>query len=251
MKRSVTEPATAARLLLAAGALDMLVVLLLTKMALPTAADHLHLDPPQLLPVLTGIACLIAYWLVTETVGGGWSIGRACLMIEPRRPNGARPGLLRRLMRLALKLPTFGLAGLRLDRLSGYDRAAGYVWISTFGTGTVLRSTDGRITVVSGQSTGRSVRFQDFSEEQGVRVLRIGRDPGRQGLVLKDSGISARHATLVLRGGTLMIHDGQPNERPSTNGVFIAGQRIPQSGWHAVSHSDEIRLGPVALRVDG
>ena len=147
MKRTVTEPATAARLLLAAGALDLLVVLLMIKMVLPFLAGRLPLLPPEVAPLFISVVVLLAYWLVTDVVCGGWSVGRACLMIEPRHKDGTRPGMFRRLWRLLRKTLTLGLAGLRMDLLSGYDQASGYQWLSTFGTGAALRTIDGEIEI--------------------------------------------------------------------------------------------------------
>jgi hypothetical protein len=251
MKRTVTEPATAARLLLAAGALDLLVVLLMIKMVLPFLAGRLPLLPPEVEPLFIGVVVLLAYWLVTDVVCGGWSVGRACLMIEPRHKDGTRPGMFRRLWRLLRKTLTLGLAGLRMDRLSGYDQASGYQWLSTFGTGAALRAIDGGITVISGGSTGKFLRFEDFPEQDGIRVLRVGRSPGRSGFVLSDPGISACHATFAFRKNELKIYDGQPGGQPSTNGIFVFGKRLKPQQWHGLGQADEVSLGPVTVRLDG
>mgnify|MGYP000090015191 CR=1 FL=1 len=251
MRRTVTEPRTAARLLLAAGTLDLLVVLLLTKMLVPVISDRLNIGLPEAEPVVIGLFVLLAYWAATEVIGGGWTVGRACLMIEPRQKDGKRPALFRRCWRLLRKTATLGLTGIQVDRLSGYDQASGYQWLSTFGTGAALRTVEGRVTVISGHSTGKFVRFQDFPERDGVRYLRIGRSPGPAGLELSDSGVSACHATLAFVKSDLKIHDGSPGGAPSTNGIYIAGQRLARHVWHGLGQSDEITLGPVTVRIDG
>ncbi|OYU16844.1 MAG: hypothetical protein CFE34_18860, partial [Rhodobacteraceae bacterium PARR1] len=222
MKRTVTEPATAARLLLAAGTIDALAVILMAKIAFPFAENKLPFLEPVILMIAMPLICLLIYWFVTEMLTGGWSIGRACLMIEPRCRDGRKPGVVRRFSRLLIKSATLGLTGLRLNSAAAYDRAAGYVWLSTMGTGHALRSAQGALTVTSGRSTGKSLSFSDFPEKDGKKYLIIGREPGAKGLILTDQGISAWHATLRIIDGAVVIHDGQPkgnecSEESSTN----------------------------------
>ncbi len=250
MKRTVTEPATAARLLLAAATIDALAVILIAKIAFPFVQEELDLGQPAILMVATPVLCLLIYWFVTELLAGGWSIGRACLMIEPRCRDGRKPGLLRRLSRVLMKSATLGLTGLRLNSAAAYDRAAGYVWLSTMGTGQALRSAKGMLTVTSGRSTGTSISFNEFPEKDGVKYLIIGREPGPKGLKLTDTGISAWHATLRIMDGAVVIHDGQPKGKPSTNGISVGGHRLASNGWVELGQSDEVSLGNVTLRID-
>ncbi len=57
------------------------------------------------------------------------------------------------------------------------------------------------------------------------------------GLILKDTGLSRRHATFELHDGEVWIFDEN-----STNGTFLNGTRI-NSGGARVSDGDEVRLG--------
>lgn len=64
--------------------------------------------------------------------------------------------------------------------------------------------------------------------------------------------VSGRHAHIRQEGGRWLVFDGAPYGRPSLNGSFVNGQRIPPQG-HALQNGDIVilaSLDPAAPRVD-
>ena len=43
--------------------------------------------------------------------------------------------------------------------------------------------------------------------------------------------VSSQHAYLQCQAGRYLLFDGAPNGKPSTNGTYVNGQRVPASGY--------------------
>ena len=56
--------------------------------------------------------------------------------------------------------------------------------------------------------------------------------------------ISAHHAYLLVSDGEVRLFDGSPAGRPSLNGTFVNGQRVPSSG-QALTPGDVVVLAPL------
>jgi DNA-binding NtrC family response regulator len=73
-------------------------------------------------------------------------------------------------------------------------------------------------------------------------LLRLGREPGGLGVVVRDPRVSRSHATLLPGPGAVVVADDG-----SANGVFVNGQRIAERQLQA---GDVIRVGDSTLLVD-
>ena len=56
------------------------------------------------------------------------------------------------------------------------------------------------------------------------------------------SSISGIHATLGCSGDSLEIMDGN-GQKPSANGTFVNGKRVPQETWSKITKGDQVSLG--------
>ena len=74
-------------------------------------------------------------------------------------------------------------------------------------------------------------------------TMLIGRDPSAD-LVIADSEVSTRHASLLLVDGGAAVED-----LDSTNGTFVNGQRV--TGSQQLRAGDRIQLGATVLEVQG
>ena len=74
-------------------------------------------------------------------------------------------------------------------------------------------------------------------------TMLIGRDPSAD-LVIADSEVSTRHASLLLVDGGAAVED-----LDSTNGTFVNGQRV--TGSQQLRAGDRIQLGATVLEVRG
>ena len=93
--------------------------------------------------------------------------------------------------------------------------------------------TDVQLKIVDGPDTGR-----EFSV---AGTLVIGRDASA-GIVLEDSEVSRRHASVSSGPEGLAVED-----LGSTNGTFVNGERI--EGSRSVSQGDKLRIGTTVLEV--
>jgi ABC-2 type transport system ATP-binding protein len=89
------------------------------------------------------------------------------------------------------------------------------------------------LAIVEGTDVGREIAVT-------ARAL-IGRDPGAD-VVITDSEVSSRHASVALADGGLVLED-----LGSTNGTFVNGQSV--SGPQQLKSGDRIRLGATVLEV--
>lgn len=93
--------------------------------------------------------------------------------------------------------------------------------------------TDVQLKIVDGPDVGREFPIGGS--------LVIGRDPSA-GIVLEDSEVSRRHATVSSTGGSATVED-----LGSTNGTFVNGERI--EGTRTLSAGDRLRIGTTVLEV--
>ena len=75
-----------------------------------------------------------------------------------------------------------------------------------------------------------------------MRILKIGSDP-KNDIVLKSNTVSANHAELtLLNNGDIFIED-----KNSTNGTFVRGQKIQPATEVSIKRSDVIRFADQEL----
>lgn len=230
-RRGLLKEPVAARLLIAAGLLDLMAVFLAAK----GLAPHLQGQIPALrmdyAEAVVFVLLLPGLWVVCDLLLPGYTPGRLAMGLEMAHQNGGPLPLARRTLRLLGKLSTLGLSGLRLGRLAGYDRAAGTVWLSAMSPVPLAPPDRWRLKFVSGAYAGRSVelgRIPGFSDRQ---TLRIGRGKDWATVVLPDPHVSARHCMLRLQGDQVQIRDGAGPGQPSANGTYLQGRRIPGDVW--------------------
>ena len=100
--------------------------------------------------------------------------------------------------------------------------------------------------------SAQSTHLLIIEDDQGLKefnlngpIYSIGRD-NRCDIRLFSQFVSRRHATLVRLPGKdstqyYQIIDGEPNGKPSANGLLINGRKIPV---HDLRNEDEIVFGP-------
>ena len=79
-----------------------------------------------------------------------------------------------------------------------------------------------------------------FSLSDGTFVIGRAADAAIQ---IDSAGVSRQHAQVVVRGRQVRLED-----LGSKNGTFVDGQ--PVTSGRVLSHGDEVRVGPVALRFE-
>ena len=96
---------------------------------------------------------------------------------------------------------------------------------------------DAFLVVQSGAMVGRQFRVEK------ARTI-LGRSDTNE-VVLREDGVSRRHATVERAAAGLVLVDGEPTDRGgfkrSTNGVWANGERIER---HLLQDGDRIQLGP-------
>src|SRR5438874_1367192 len=92
---------------------------------------------------------------------------------------------------------------------------------------------DVTLAIIEGREAGREFLV--------TRTIVIGRDPGAD-VVIADSDVSLKHASLMLVDGGIAVED-----LGSTNGTFVNDQRVNES--HKLQAGDRIRLGTTVLEV--
>lgn len=88
-----------------------------------------------------------------------------------------------------------------------------------------------------------SSRAQVTNLELTNGLIEIGRKPScRVNIPDRYSAISGIHASLRSSGGTVEIIDGD-GKKPSGNGIFVNGKKIPQETWVGIAVGDKVFLG--------
>lgn len=108
MRRGVLDEPAAARLLIAAGILDLMIVYLATAIATPrlqAAVPALRMDYAGA-PVF--LVLMLVMWLVSDLLLSGYSPGRLAVGLEMAHRSGRHLPMSRRALRLVGKLTTLG-----------------------------------------------------------------------------------------------------------------------------------------------
>ena len=86
-----------------------------------------------------------------------------------------------------------------------------------------------------------SQRISGLYLDNGIKT--IGRSSDCDIVVPSRFGsISGIHATLGCSGDSLEIMDGN-GQKPSANGTFVNGKRVPQETWSKITKGDQVSLG--------
>lgn len=244
--RGILPEPVAARLLIAAGLIDLLTVFLATKMLAPVLQDEFPLLRTDYAQIAIFVLLLLLFWLACDLLLAGYSPGRLAMGLEMASKGGGHLPLMRRSMRLGGKLATLGLSGLRIGQLAGYDRVAGTVWLSAMSRIPARPPAEWRLRFLNGPHAGRSIalgRIPGFADQQAIR---IGRDRDWANMALNNSRLSGRHCILRVQGNGLEIRDGS-GAGQSANGTYLQERRIPGDRWTAVEPGQMIRAGETRL----
>lgn len=247
MRRGALEPAAAARLLIAAGLLDLMVVYLATGMLAPVLKREIPLldTDYSVFAVFGGL--MLMMWLICDLLLAGYSPGRLAVGLEMANGAGRHLPLPRRAVRLVGKMTTLGLTGLRLDRLAGYDRAAGTVWLSAMSPVSAVPVEEWRLRFLTGPHARRSIPLAKIPGFTTSRTIRIGRDRNWANLPLNDPQISGQHCILRIRDQRLELRDGGDDGRPSANGTHVGGRKISSQVWTGLDPERGFQVGTVRI----
>ncbi len=236
---------SAASLLLAAACFDLIPLITLT----PALAIRIEttLETGQIEVVTLGtLACLLLlYWVCTELLLGGRTLGRFVLQLAMIGPNGQPATKLQRTTRAMRKITTFGLAGLRFGALAPYDRKTKIAWVSPLAPKSRRPLPEWQLQVASGPERGKTITFGRTRGFQNNKSIKIGRDSGWADLPLSSANnVSGQHAVLMVRDGGLKIMDNG-----STNGTSLNGKRIPPKKWVNLSAVDHFFVADVKVQL--
>ncbi len=232
------DPKPAARLLVAAGILDLLLVYVVAEMAYPHLKPHFtDLLPASLhgfaLPLFF-LILLPLFWFATDIVAGGYSPGRLALGLGMSNAAGRNLSLPRRFTRFMGKLFCFGLTGLRFGSLAHYDRLAGTVWRCPLAP---PAPADFRLIFLNGKYKNRGGTLGSLPGYEPGKPIRLGTDPSWSQIKFEDPKISATHCEVTVTNGIPMLRD-----LGSTNGTFVNGRRIAPNTWVSLADAREFAL---------
>lgn len=271
-------------LLSAAGlSVDMMVVMLLTLVLRNLInSDSLGLGigqaPVWLVLALIPLIALL-YFVLVETIFGGYSIGRLATglsLVNQQKPAPARAG--QRLKRLASAASTAGLRSAKLTVLPSYskqeDCCLNSDWIGDLPESVLRSSLDGRaaasgsasaskpkprgrptarrggglITVSGGPCRGLALDVDSVLGAGVDGMIIVGRDPARAHLVLdRDPKVSRVHCRIARRGAQYTIADGLDARSPSSHGTLVSGKRINSDQAVLLSSKAVISVGESTL----
>jgi len=253
-------PKCAAKLLLAAAAVDLAFVSLLAKLAADISyfanwgktifggsLDSREIEIATIFLMMPPLLAL--YWLITELLFSGHSIGRAALQIAPRTEDGAPLGFGRKSKRCFLKMITFGLTGCSPVSAAVYDRKSGVVWHSPMAPERQRKMRDWGLRIKNGNNaTGDAMRLIDVAvkAENGVGEIRIGRDKNWATIALVgDLKVSNRHCVIRVTRDGLMIRDQNSN-----NKTFVGGKPIPPQHPVNLRNHSAFKVGDIVISIE-
>lgn len=252
------SPKSSAYALSAAALFDMsvlgLVASIITDRTAPDLRQLLPSVPPMFLAVVVFAMLLGLYWIVTEGLLRGRTMGRAILGLSLCAPGGEDLPATKCAARAMRKFSTLGLTGVNPTKPAGYDVATGAVWYSPLASAPVLSVENWRIQFTSGPSdlNGRVFVLKDLLAKSGTGDIRFGRDATWTRFTLDKAGqygVSAQHCFLTLSGGTLKLRDGNGAGKPSSNGTFVDGQKLKANESVALQGGQVVQMGQVAFRI--
>ncbi|MEM6409222.1 MAG: FHA domain-containing protein [Pseudomonadota bacterium] len=252
----------AAKLLLAAAALDIAVVVLLAKMV--SYLSFAQLDPATLQRFLAKrpneseleaastllwfLPCLLFYWLFVELLLGGASLGRLAMQLKPLDESGRSLSFGKRAKRAIWKLGTCGLTGCHPGQPALYDRKAGVTWHSPIAPRAARPMTQWTLKIRSGASAGRTpMALGSYANFHNARkgLVKIGRDASKVDLALTgDGSVSGAHAAIEARDGVLSLID-----MGSSNGTFIGSKRLQPNKRYSLKGVKSFKLGAVVIEL--
>lgn len=252
----------AAKMLLAAAFVDILFLMLLTLMAATALFDVMEqvLHSTQSNASIWGTIlnrdakwaeffCFVTlfsiYQIVTETILGGRTIGRAVLGLHMCEQDGKLARQTRRMTRGMLKLSSLGLPGLQIKDLPRYDRTSKVVWHSRIAPRAPGSVDTWRLIIESRDKKRKSIVLGKVPGFNSAQAIKIGRNPEWADLVLPDtSKASSKHCVLNLRSGNLHLADVG-----STNGTFVSGKRIAKNNWINLKDITEFAAADVRFKI--
>lgn len=251
MRRGVLDEPAAARLLIAAGLVDLIVVYIATSVATPRIQAAIPALRVDYAAVAIFLLLMLLMWVLSDLLLAGYSPGRLAVGLEMAHRSGRHLSLSRRALRLVGKITTLGMTGLRLDRLAGYDRAAGTIWLSAMSQVSPLPVEEWRLRFLSGEHAGKAVALARLPGFAARKSVRIGRDKGWATLTLNDSKVSGRHCELRVRDGQLELRDGADGASASANGTSIDGRKVAHDRWTRVDSGRTVQVGGVRIVIGG
>lgn len=249
MRRGILDEASAARLLIAAALLDLVVVYFATLILTPPLQREFSFLRVDYAEAGVFVVLTLVMWAICDLLLMGYSPGRLAVGVEMGHRSGRHLSLPRRAVRLIGKLSTLGLTGLRLDRLAGYDRAAGTVWLSAMSRVSPIPPDEWRLRFLSGEYAGRSILLAKIPGFTAQKQIRIGRDRQWANLALNDQRISSQHCVLRIRNQMVEIQDGNGAGRPSANGTYCDTRRIPHDAWTPIDPAKGFQIGGIRIIV--
>jgi hypothetical protein len=208
--------------------------------------------PPVLTSAVIFAVLLYSYWVVTELLLGGITLGRIVLGLSPRTQTGtglARSKLVTRALR---KLVSFGLSGLNPARPAGYDAATGVVWFAPIAPPMTRPLGQWKLQFLNGPLSGKAATLSTLLAKAPDDQIRFGRDQNWAGFAIdKDGqkGVSAQHCSLIVKPEGLFLRDGNGQGKPSTHGTFLDGEKFAPNETRPVGTADIIGIGGVKIRI--
>ncbi|MEM7472688.1 MAG: FHA domain-containing protein [Pseudomonadota bacterium] len=249
----------AAKLLLAAAALDMAVVVLITKF-IASLSPAMKLGAAVFAGTFRGselqaanvllwfLPCLLLYWLLVELLLGGASLGRIAMQLKPMDSSGKPISFGQRAQRTIWKLGTCGLSGCHPGQPALYDRKARVTWHSPIAPQTARAMTDWTLKIRSGNSAGRTPMalgsYSNFSSSR-KGLVKIGRDQSKVDLALPgDNSVSGAHAAIEAKDGVLSLID-----MGSSNGTYIGSKKLQPNKRYSLKGVKSFKLGGVVIEL--
>jgi len=252
----------AAKLLMASAFVDLVAVLLLTKIigrfvtteigAMSKTPDTnsegilsiLLNAPNEVIFLLCFVGIFVLYWALLETIFGGRAIGRTLLGLHMCTADGSPLGSGRRMTRGLRKLTSLGLPGLQVSGPPRYDRNSGCFWHSPMVPRSVGPIETWKLVLLTPDGKRKSVRLAQIGSFRSSKTIKIGRDPNWADLVLPaNSRASAKHCILSVQNGTLKLLDNN-----SSNGTFWGGKRLEPKMWVPLSGKDKFQAADVKIK---
>ncbi len=254
MQRSGKIPSSiVGPILTSAAVLDMVLVLFVSAMVTDQLSSQMSRTLPSLPSELHGaglfVIFLLVYWILTELVLGGRTLGRLAHGLTMCDDKGRPLSAGRRINRFSRKMATCGLAGINPLTAPPYDTKTGVVWFATMVPPLPRALPRWQLKVKTGRLQGKEQSLGRFPSFRDHGLICIGRDKAWAHLVLPDASISARHAILQVHEGKLMVRDGDGSGKGSSNGTFLNGKHLKagQAAW--INDARTLRLGDVAIEI--